>query len=192
MARDDMDPEIGPLVARIAGALLGRGEKLATAESCTGGWLAKCLTDRPGSSDWFEYGVVAYANRMKVKLLRVQRATLIAHGAVSEPVAREMALGARRASGADFAVAITGVAGPGGGTEDKPVGTVWIALAGPATEVPPRFRRRERGLPEPTGDEILVDARCHRFRGDREAVRRQAVVAALRMVATRIRAGVRP
>jgi len=109
-------------------ARLLAGRHLATAESCTAGLVAARLTDRPGSSDYISGGVVAYANEAKVALLGVDAALIAEHGAVSEQVAEAMAAGALQRFGADTAVAITGVAGPGGGTADKPVGTVWFCV----------------------------------------------------------------
>lgn len=147
-----------PLVERIAAALTARKARLATAESCTGGWIAKCLTDLPGSSKWFEYGFVTYGNRAKVSMLGVDPGQLERHGAVSKAVAEAMATGARSVSGADLAVAVTGIAGPDGGSRDKPVGTVWFAWSGP-------------------GDRLV--SRREQFTGDRDAVRRQAVRVAL-------------
>jgi len=145
-------------VAELAELLQSKGLKLSTAESCTGGWLAKTLTDRPGSSAWFEFGFVTYGNNAKHALLGVREQTLKDHGAVSQQVAEQMAVGARRASGADLAVAITGIAGPAGGTAEKPVGTVWLAWAGPDGQL--GAERRE-------------------FPGDRASIRQQAVLAAL-------------
>lgn len=131
---------------------------LATAESCTGGWIAKVLTDIPGSSTWFEGGVVAYSYQAKEALLGVQPQTLERHGAVSEETVIEMVSGALARFGAGVAVAVTGIAGPGGGTADKPVGSVWIGW------------KRRGGY---THAEL-----CH-FAGDRDAVRRQTVMRAL-------------
>lgn len=146
-------------LAHALGSLLtSRGGQLATAESCTGGWLAKIVTDVPGSSSWFGWGFVTYANEAKTGMLRVPESLLEQHGAVSEPVARAMAEGARSLSGAALAIAITGLAGPGGGTRSKPVGTVcfaWSTAAGTRSE------------------------RCA-FDGDRDAIRRQSVAHALR------------
>jgi nicotinamide-nucleotide amidase len=146
------------LVTRIAEKLKAENARVSTAESCTGGWLAKTLTDLPGSSDWFEYGFVSYGNNAKQDLLAVPAETLDRYGAVSAEAAAAMADGALSRSGAELAVAVTGIAGPDGGSADKPVGTVWFAWA-------------RRGH-----DPI---SRCRRFDGDRDAVRRQAVVAAL-------------
>ena len=114
----------------MVGLLARRGKTLALAESCTGGLVANRITNVPGASNIFPGGIVAYSNSVKQKFLGVRAKTLARHGAVSEPVAREMAAGARKKFGADFAMAVTGIAGPGGGTKSKPVGTVFIALAG--------------------------------------------------------------
>ncbi len=146
-------------LAEQAGMLLkARSLRLAAAESCTGGWIAMALTAVAGSSEWFERGFVTYSNEAKEQMLGVSKATLQAHGAVSESTAGEMAQGALRHSLAQLAVAVTGIAGPGGGSPDKPVGTVCIAFAGPGTR---------KGV------------ETRRFEGDREQVRRQTVVAAL-------------
>jgi nicotinamide-nucleotide amidase len=118
------------LEAVVAALLTERKKTLATAESCTGGFIANRITNVPGASKFFLGGVVAYSNEVKEKILGVRSETLKQHGAVSEAVAREMAAGARKKFGADFAVAVTGIAGPAGGTEDKPLGTVFVALAG--------------------------------------------------------------
>lgn len=142
----------------VAAYCLERGCSVATAESCTGGWIAKCLTDIAGSSEWFRGGVVAYSDDFKRDLLGVEADLLAANGAVSEAVALAMVRGALAVSGVDGAVAVTGVAGPGGGSADKPVGTVWIAWAWRGAE--PIARRRH-------------------FAGDREAVRRATVAEAL-------------
>ena len=152
------DEELAALAAQLGRALEARNLRVATAESCTGGWIAKALTDIPGSSRWVEGGVVAYSNSAKSSLLGVAAGTVAAHGAVSEPVVRAMAEGARARFGVPLTVAVSGVAGPDGGTPDKPVGTVWFAWA--------------------NGRETT--AACERFAGDREAVRRQSVDFALR------------
>ena len=149
--------DLNELAQRLAGVLAGKGRMLAVAESRTGGWVAKTLTDLAGSSAWFERGFISYHNRAKAEMLGVATHTLQQHGAVSEAVVREMVQGALTQSQADIAVAVTGVAGPGGGTADKPVGTVWIA-----------WLRRDA---EPHVQ------RC-RFDGDREAVRAQTVARA--------------
>ena len=141
--------------------LTARRLTLATAESCTGGWIAQAVTSVSGSSDCFGYGLVSYSDGAKMRLLNVPRTLLAEHGAVSEAVVRSMAGGAIRISGADLAVAVSGVAGPTGGSDEKPVGTVWFAWS----------RMSEEG---PQTDTSLT-----RFDGDREAVRRQTVVAAL-------------
>jgi len=149
---------MNPLVQRIAERLARRGVLLATAESCTGGWAAQALTALAGSSNWFERGFVTYSDAAKEEMLGVRAETLARYGAVSEEAAREMALGALSRSHAGVALAITGIAGPGGGSPAKPVGTVSFAWA--LTGGAPRSETR-------------------RFAGDREAVRRQAVERAL-------------
>jgi len=154
----DPDAEITALVRRIAAALAAKSARLAVAESCTGGWIAKVLTDEPGSSAWFGYGLVAYSNEAKQSLLGVSAETIDIHGAVSEDVAEQMATGARLASAAEIAVAVTGIAGPAGGSAGKPVGTVCLAWAGPGVQ--------------------LISTR-RRFSGDRDSIRRQSVLAAL-------------
>lgn len=146
-------------LATLAGARLkARGLRLACAESCTGGWIAMAVTAIAGSSDWFDRGFVTYSNQAKEEMLGVAPATLEAHGAVSEATAREMVQGAIANSRAQVAVAVTGIAGPGGGSEAKPVGTVCIAWAGPDG------RKR---------------CETRHFEGDREQVRRKTVIAAL-------------
>jgi len=121
-------------VAEVARLLKERGATVATAESCTGGRIAAALTAAAGSSEYFMGGVVAYSNDVKIAALGVDSETLARHGAVSEEVAKEMAIGALRLTGADYTIATTGVAGPGGGSPAKPVGTVWIAVASAATD----------------------------------------------------------
>ena len=148
------------LARQIGEALKARGLRLATAESCTGGWAAMALTAIPGSSDWFERGYVTYSNAAKREDLGVAEETLRRHGAVSEEVAREMAAGALQRARAQVALAITGIAGPTGGTKDKPVGLVCFAWA--------------------LGSKMTSQTR--RFDGDRESVRRQSVLHALERV----------
>lgn len=155
------DARLQALAEQVAGHLKDTGRVLATAESCTGGWIAKTATDLSGSSDWFAYGLVSYSNTAKQELLGVSAKTLVEHGAVSEPVVREMAEGAVHRGEADVSVAVSGVAGPTGGTPDKPVGLVWFAWA----------VMGQRGMRTHT-------QACH-FTGDREAVRRQTVARAL-------------
>ena len=121
--------DIDRLAAEVGALLKKTGVKLALAESCTGGWVAQAITAVPGSSAWFDRGFVTYSNESKIEMLGVATATLAHHGAVSEAVVREMAQGAIRHSRAHVSVAITGIAGPDGGTPDKPVGTVWLAVA---------------------------------------------------------------
>jgi nicotinamide-nucleotide amidase len=119
------------LESQIVRLLTARKQTLAVAESCTGGYIAHRLTNVPGASEVFLAGLVTYSNQAKEKFLGVSSETLARNGAVSEPVAREMAQGARRSCGTDFAISVTGIAGPGGGTLDKPVGTVFIGTASP-------------------------------------------------------------
>lgn len=151
------DTEIRAAVERAAKKLKAANAMLATAESCTGGWIAKALTELPGSSAWFAGGVVGYSNAAKIRLLGVDPLTLDTYGAVSEATVQEMALGALTRFEAEVSTAVSGVAGPDGGTDTNPVGTVWIAWA--AVDA--------------------VTARKFMFEGDREAVRRQSVIAAL-------------
>jgi nicotinamide-nucleotide amidase len=152
------------LAAAVVGELTEAGKAVATAESCTGGWVSKSITDVPGSSAVFGYGVVSYSNGAKESILGVRNATLDKEGAVSEAVVEEMAKGVLRLSGADIAVATSGVAGPDGGTEDKPVGTVWFAWAVRA------------------GTDVRIDTSCQHFSGDRELVRELTVAHALQGV----------
>jgi nicotinamide-nucleotide amidase len=156
-----LEPDLNALAAEVAAGLLASGRQLVTAESCTGGWIAKTCTDLPGSSRWFRGGVVAYCNELKAALLGVSPETLAAEGAVSEAVVREMAVGALERLGGDVAVAVSGIAGPDGGVPGKPVGTVWLAWA-------------QRG---DTG--VRVRAVAVSLAGDRRQVRRRAVHRAL-------------
>jgi nicotinamide-nucleotide amidase len=153
------DPVLYALAERVGAQLKHRGLMLATAESCTGGWISQAVTMVPGSSEWFERGFVTYTYISKRELLGVKEATLERHGAVSEEVVREMAEGALARSHAQVAVAVSGVAGPAGGTPEKPVGTVCFAWG--IKGVLPRSETRH-------------------FAGDREAVRRQSVEHALK------------
>ncbi len=150
--------EIDQRVKELAALLLERNETLAVAESCTGGWVAKAITELPGSSGWFSAGFVSYSNDAKLRLLGVREETLGAHGAVSRETASEMAEGALSRGRADWSLAVTGIAGPGGGSEARPVGTVCFAWAGP-------------------GQPASTEAR--RFEGNRHAVRAQSVEYAL-------------
>ena len=159
-------------ILRLSEALVGdlraSGKTVATAESCTGGWIAKGITDVAGSSDVFAYGIVSYSNGAKQSLLGVRAETLDTKGAVSNAVVEEMAVGALELSGADIAVAVSGIAGPGGGNDEKPVGTVWFAWA-------------------VRGESLLkCDSNCQQFDGDRDRVRKQTVAHALEGVRERI------
>jgi PncC family amidohydrolase len=149
------------LEARVGEALRAKGWTIGTAESCTGGLVAHRLTNIAGSSDYVLGGIVAYSNAVKQSLLRVRQGTLIAYGAVSEQVAAEMATGARAALAVDMAVSITGIAGPGGGTPEKPVGLTYIGLAGP--------------------NGLLIVQR-HVWDGDREANKAASAEAALNLI----------
>ena len=156
-------------VAILADALRARAWRIATAESCTGGRIAGHCTDLAGSSDWFERGFVSYSNASKTELLGVDAALIEAQGAVSEPVARAMAEGALRQSRADLVVAVTGVAGPGGGSAAKPVGTVWLAWAWRGAD-----------------GQVSTLAQHQRFDGDRAAVRLATVACALQGLIDRL------
>ena len=145
------------LAARIGDELQEQRSALATVESCTGGWIAQILTDIPGSSRWFERGFITYSNEAKMDMVGVREGTLAQFGAVSEQTVREMALGGLEYSWADCALAVTGIAGPSGGTPLKPVGTVWVAWA----------------------EEGGVDTHCFNFEGDRRQVREQTVAVVL-------------
>lgn len=127
-----MHPETSRLAARLGAAASSRKLKITVAESCTGGGIAHAITSIPGSSAWFEYGFVTYSNAAKGRLLDVKPQLLLQHGAVSQEVVSAMAAGAIKRSGAHYAVAVSGVAGPGGSTPTKPVGLVWFAWLGPA------------------------------------------------------------
>lgn len=133
------EPDLRALAERLQGRCLGRGLRVAVAESCTGGLVAASLTEVPGASQYFLGGIVSYANAAKAAMLAVPAPTIEAHGAVSAQVARAMAEGARTAFGADLAVAVTGVAGPDGGTPSKPVGLTYVGLATPSGAAVRRF-----------------------------------------------------
>jgi len=152
-----MSETLDRIASELGGHLKALGLTLATAESCTGGWVAKVITDVPGSSAWFDRGYVTYSFKAKVEMLGVSAQTLDAEGAVSEAVAREMVLGALAHSRASVALAVSGIAGPDGGTADKPVGTVWFAWARAGT-----------------GD-AQIWTQCFQFAGNREEVRHQSV-----------------
>lgn len=153
-----MNDAIDSLAAELGGRLLDAGLVLAAAESCTGGWIAKCVTDVAGSSAWFDRGFVTYSNAAKCDMLGVSVRTLEAQGAVSEAVVREMVSGALTRSTAQVAVAVSGIAGPGGGSTEKPIGTVCFGFA--------------------LGGRVKTETL--RFDGDRDGVRRQTVEHALR------------
>ena len=161
------DTRFEKLVAELALELTASGWKMATAESCTGGWIAKCCTDLAGSSAWFECGYVTYSDVAKKDALGVDSRILQEAGSVSRAVALQMAEGARRRAGVEITVAVTGIAGPDGGTLDKPLGTVWFA-----------WSRKDHS----------PDAEVVCFRGDRDAVRRQTVAHALRGLIERLAA----
>lgn len=158
------DAGLAERVEELASRLTELGWSLSTAESCTGGWIAKCCTDRAGSSGWFERGYVTYSNDAKCDMLGVEETVLGTSGAVSREAAAQMAAGASARAGTDTAVAVTGIAGPDGGSDDKPVGSVWFAWS------------------------VLgsVETELRHFPGDREAVRRQTVRHALQGLIDRL------
>lgn len=155
-----IDKQIIELAMQLGQSLKDKGLTVATAESCTGGGIAQAITEIAGSSAWFDRGFVTYSNLSKVQMLQVQQATLDQYGAVSEQVAKQMVAGALLNSTADIAVAVTGIAGPDGGSEEKPVGTVYIAW----------------------GDINEQQCLCYHFLGSREEVRKQTVKTALARV----------
>jgi len=161
----NIDSELYALAARLGARLHAAGRRLATAESCTAGWVAKAITDVPGSSQWFECGYVTYSDAAKIRDLGVRPATLSGFGAVSEETAREMALGLLRIPGVSVALAVTGIAGPDGGTPAKPVGTVWFCAAAR------------------TGRDLEVIAERQLFPGDRAGVRGHSVRHGLELLA---------
>ena len=155
------DGSLARLATVIGREFLARGQRVVTAESCTGGWIAKALTDIAGSSEWFEAGIVAYSYQAKQRQLGIKRSMLEAHGAVSREVVRAMAEGALARTIATLAVAVSGIAGPGGAQPGKPVGTVWLCWA----------RRGSKG--------VQLRTELRHFRGNREMVRRKTVRRAL-------------
>ena len=165
------DRDLYQLAEEVGRYTRAAGWRIVTAESCTAGWIAKALTDVPGSSQWVDSGYVTYSNSAKMRDVGVSERTLAEHGAVSEATVREMANGAQRAAGVEMAIAVSGIAGPDGGTAEKPVGTVWFGIATP----------RARG----------AGAVCElqHFDGDRDQVRRQSVGHALRLALGLLQAG---
>ena len=157
------DQELYRLAEEVGRGARAAGWRIVTAESCTAGWIAKALTDVPGSSQWVESGYVTYSNTAKMRDVGVSERTLAEHGAVSEATVREMANGALRVTGVEMAIAVSGIAGPDGGTAEKPVGTVWFAVATIDAQGPAAVCERRQ------------------FSGGREQVRRQAVDRALRL-----------
>lgn len=160
-----MTDSLDRLAAQLGRVLLVRGQRVTCAESCTGGGLAEAITRVPGASAWFDCSFVTYANRAKQQLVGVSARALADYGAVSETVVLEMATGARLKAGAHWALATSGIAGPDGGTVDKPVGTVWIGWAGPAGQ---------------------AGAECFHFPGDRAQVRAASCVQALALLIQKI------
>ncbi len=158
------EAELAELAERVGQKLRASGRRIVTAESCTGGWVAKALTDVAGASQWFECGFVTYSNTAKVRDLGVSAGTLESFGAVSEQTVREMAEGALRLSRANVALAVSGIAGPDGGTAEKPVGTVWFCAA----------------AREDSAIDIIAEQQL--FEGDRARVRSRSVQHALRMI----------
>lgn len=158
---DKIDEKVSKIANQLAKSCLNVGISLAVAESCTGGWLSKSLTDIAGSSEWFECGFVTYSNDAKQSMISVQKETVDSYGAVSEEVVIEMARGVLTHSKATLSVAISGIAGPGGGSDEKPVGLVWFAYS---------YKKNK---------EINVTTEKHLFKGNRNDVRGQAVLQAL-------------
>lgn len=192
LARMVNDDQISEQVARVARWALAAKYRIVTAESCTGGWIAKSFTDAAGSSRWFECGYVTYSNAAKVRDLGVTPRTLDVHGAVSEPTVREMAVGALRVSAADVSIAVSGIAGPDGGTAEKPVGTVWFCVGrrqrGAGASVGFGEAPVDAGIGGPSGPNSAASADLELisegevFAGDRETVRRASVKRALDLV----------
>lgn len=157
------DQDLYQLAEEVGRRARASGWRVVTAESCTAGWIAKALTDVPGSSQWVDSGYVTYSNTAKMRDVGVSERTLAEHGAVSEATVREMANGALRAAGVELAIAVSGIAGPDGGTAEKPVGTVWFGVATSEAQGPAAVCERRQ------------------FSGDREQVRRRSVDHALRL-----------
>lgn len=189
------DAQLSEWVALVARWALGAKHRIVTAESCTGGWIAKAFTDAAGSSRWFECGYVTYSNAAKVRDLGVSSRTLDEHGAVSEATVREMAAGALRVSGADVSIAVSGIAGPDGGSVEKPVGTVWFCVGRRGVNAGTGSRSAGFGkasvdagiggpggpnAAEGAGVELIAEGEV--FAGDRETVRRASVKRALELV----------
>jgi len=158
MTQRNLEEDISSTLQELARQLIDTRQSIASAESCTGGWIAKSITDIDGCSQWFDSAIVTYSNNAKVGLLGVSQQTLDTHGAVSQPVVKEMVLGLLDRCAANLGVSVSGIAGPTGSSEGKPVGTVWIAWARPG---------------------VFIEAVRYRFKGDREQVRLQAVHTAL-------------
>ena len=156
-----MNKEIEDKVKELSRRIVGTRQIVVTAESLTGGMISAALTSIPGASEWFERGFVTYSNEAKSQMIGVSEATLLNHGAVSEPVVVEMAIGALRAARADYAISVSGIAGPDGGSAEKPVGTVWFGVAS-------------------ANGQGVTQREC--FSGDRESVRRQATAYALKLL----------
>lgn len=171
------DAEVAALVEALAQRLLAQGWMLATAESCTSGLIAAACTELAGSSHWFERGFVTYSNAAKAQMLGVDAALIAAHGAVSEPVARAMAQGAVQHANVAVSLAVTGVAGPGGGSADKPVGTVWFSWAVP--DAAATGARTDALAPQPVQG-LQLHSEVQHFAGDRAAVRQATVRHSLR------------
>jgi nicotinamide-nucleotide amidase len=161
----DFETQIESLLTSVAALLTQRDWKMATAESCTGGWIAKCCTDMAGSSTWFDRGFITYSNEAKEQMLGVSHADLLEHGAVSEVIAGQMATGVKQNSSVDVSVAVTGIAGPGSDESDKPVGLVHFGWC--------------------VGDQP-ADCDAAIFTGDRNAVRQQTVLHALQGIVSRL------
>lgn len=170
------DRALNRRVSRLAKVLLAEGHTLSVAESCTGGWLAKVLTDRAGSSAWFIGGLVVYSNASKQREGLVAQSTLVKHGAVSEATVLELANGCLQRYGSDWSIAISGIAGPAGGSDAKPVGTVWMAVG-----------ERTNAHGHKPAKTAITTFWCQ-FTGSREQIRRQSVAYALDLLKTSIEA----